>query len=88
MPGPSGARQWATVPPYYDSLLAKVIAYEGDRGSALAALRNALDRCRIDGVTTNLGLHRALLADGEFAAGGVDTGYLARWLDNRGGRDG
>ena len=70
----------ATVPPYYDSLLAKVIAHGADRDGALAALRGALDRCAIDGVTTNLDLHRALLADAEFAAGGVDTGYLARWL--------
>jgi acetyl-CoA carboxylase biotin carboxylase subunit len=70
----------ATVPPYYDSLLAKVIARAGDRDSAIAALRGALDRCAVDGVTTNLELHRALLADAEFAAGGVDTGYLARRL--------
>ncbi len=70
----------ATVPPYYDSLLAKVIARGSDRDGALAALRHALDRCVIDGVTTNLDLHRALLADAEFAAGGVDTGYLGRWL--------
>ena len=70
----------ATVPPYYDSLLAKVIARGGDRGGALAALRGALDRCAVDGVVTNLGLQRALLADPGFAAGGVDTGYLARWL--------
>ena len=70
----------ATVPPYYDSLLAKVIAHGRDRDGALAALRGALDRCAVDGVTTNLGLQRALLADPGFAAGGVDTGYLARWL--------
>jgi acetyl/propionyl-CoA carboxylase alpha subunit len=70
----------ATVPPYYDSLLAKVIARGTDRAHALAVLRGALDRCAVDGVTTNLGLYRALLADPEFAAGGVDTGYLARWL--------
>jgi acetyl-CoA carboxylase biotin carboxylase subunit len=70
----------ATVPPYYDSLLAKVIAHGSHRAHALTALRHALDRCTVDGVTTNLDLHRALLADGEFAAGGVDTGYLARWL--------
>jgi acetyl-CoA carboxylase biotin carboxylase subunit len=70
----------ATVPPYYDSLLAKVIAHGNHRAHALTALRHALDRCAVDGVTTNLDLHRALLADAEFAAGGVDTGYLARWL--------
>jgi len=76
-----------TVPPYYDSLLAKVIAHGRDRGGALAALRGALDRCAVEGVTTNLGLHRALLADPEFGAGGADTGYLARWLA-RGGHHG
>jgi acetyl-CoA carboxylase biotin carboxylase subunit len=70
----------ATVPPYYDSLLAKVIAHGRDRDGALAELRHALERCAVDGVTTNLGLQRALLADPGFAAGGVDTGYLARWL--------
>ena len=73
----------ATVPPYYDSLLAKVIACASDRDGALATLRLALDRCGIDGVTTNLDLHRALLADPEFAAGEVDTGYLARWIAGR-----
>ena len=74
----------ATVPPYYDSLLAKVIARGDDRAGALRTLRAALDRCAIDGVTTNLALHRALLADSGFAAGSVDTGYLARWLAGAG----
>ena len=80
----------ATVPPYYDSLLAKVIAHGHDRDGALRALRGALGQCAVDGVTTNLELHRALLADAEFAAGGVDTGYLARWPGTRdlGHRDG
>jgi acetyl-CoA carboxylase, biotin carboxylase subunit len=69
-----------TVPPYYDSLLAKVIAQGADRADALQTLGDALDRCTIDGVTTNLGLQRAIIADPAFAAGGVDTGYLTRWL--------
>jgi acetyl-CoA carboxylase biotin carboxylase subunit len=68
----------AVVPPQYDSLLAKVIAHGADRTEALARLRGALDRCEIGGVTTNLRMHRELLADGEFARGGVDTGYLER----------
>ena len=70
----------ATVPPYYDSLLAKVIAHGADRAGALAALRGALDRCAIDGVITNLDMHRGMAADPEFGKGGVDTGYLERWL--------
>jgi acetyl-CoA carboxylase, biotin carboxylase subunit len=74
----------AAVPPHYDSLLAKVIARGTDRAGALNALRDALGRCRIEGVTTNLDLQRAVLADGEFAAGGVETGYLGRFLAGTG----
>ncbi|HTU06321.1 MAG TPA: hypothetical protein VMG13_12280, partial [Trebonia sp.] len=72
----------ATVPPDYDSLLAKVIGYGSDRGEALATLRGALDRCAIDGVVTNLDMHRGLLADVEFGKAGVDTGYLGRFLES------
>jgi acetyl-CoA carboxylase, biotin carboxylase subunit len=70
------------VPPHYDSLLAKVIGHGGDRGEALATLRGALDRCAVDGVVTNLEMHRGLLADAEFGKGGVDTGYLGRFLES------
>ena len=70
----------STVPPHYDSLLAKVIAHGADRGEALERLEDGLGRCVIDGVVTNLDMHRKLLADPEFKAGGVDTGYLTRWL--------
>jgi len=72
----SGAR----VPPFYDSLLGKIVAHGPDRASALARLRAAVADTRIVGVSTNLPLHAAVLADAEFAAGGVDTGYLGRFL--------
>jgi acetyl-CoA carboxylase biotin carboxylase subunit len=74
----------STVPPHYDSLLAKVIAHGAGRGDALKRLEDALGRCAIDGVVTNLDMHRKLLGDPEFAAGGVDTGYLTRWLSGAG----
>jgi len=74
----------STVPPHYDSLLAKVIAHGAGRGEALARLEDALGRCAIDGVVTNLDMHRGLLADPEFRAGGVDTRYLERWLAGAG----
>jgi acetyl-CoA carboxylase, biotin carboxylase subunit len=75
----------AAVPPYYDSLLAKVIGYGADRAEALGSLRDALDRCAIDGVVTNLGMQRAVIGSPGFAGGGVDTGYLARWLETADG---
>jgi acetyl-CoA carboxylase biotin carboxylase subunit len=70
----------AAVPAYYDSLLAKVIAYGADRDEALEMLRAALDRCAVDGVVTNLAMQRAVIGSPGFAGGGVDTGYLGRWL--------
>ena len=68
------------MPPYYDSLLAKVIGYGADRAEALGTLRDALERCVIDGVVTNLEMQRAVVGSPGFAEGGVDTGYLGRWL--------
>ncbi len=70
----------SAVPPQYDSLLAKLIAVGASRAGALDRLRSALDRCEIGGVATTLPVLAALAADGEFAAGGVGTDYLGRWL--------
>jgi len=71
------------VAPYYDSLLGKIIAHGRDRAQALARLRAAVAMTRIDGVASNLALHADVLADAEFANGGVDTSYLARLLSRR-----
>jgi len=71
----------SAVPPQYDSLLAKLVASGAGRAEALARLRGALARCEIGGVATTVAMHAALAADSEFAAGGVDTGYLGRWLE-------
>jgi acetyl-CoA carboxylase biotin carboxylase subunit len=70
----------SVVPPYYDSLLAKLIVHGTDRADALARARAALDLLRIDGVMTTVPVHRALLDDAEFAAGGVDTAFFERFL--------
>jgi acetyl-CoA carboxylase biotin carboxylase subunit len=72
-----------TVPPFYDSLLGKIIAHGRDRAQALARLRAAVAMTRIDGVASNLALHADVLADPEFTSGGVDTAYLARLLERR-----
>jgi acetyl-CoA carboxylase, biotin carboxylase subunit len=71
------------VPPFYDSLMAKIVAHGPDRASALAALRRAIATTRLSGVASNLSFHAAALADPEFQAGGVDTGFVARLLANR-----
>jgi acetyl-CoA carboxylase biotin carboxylase subunit len=70
----------SVVPPYYDSLVAKLIVHGTDRADALARARKALDLLRIDGVTTTVPVHQALVADPEFQAGGVDTGFFERFL--------
>jgi acetyl-CoA carboxylase, biotin carboxylase subunit len=69
------------VPPFYDSLLGKIIAHGPDRNSALQRLQSAIAATRIIGVKTNLSLHARILADPEFRAGGVDTGFVERFLE-------
>jgi acetyl-CoA carboxylase, biotin carboxylase subunit len=68
----------ATIPPNYDSLLAKVIARGDDRAQALARLGHALDHLRVDGVPTTAAFARDVLADPDFARGEVHT----RWLED------
>ena len=70
----------ASVPPFYDSLIAKLIAHGADRDQALARLREALARTRIGGIATNVAMHCAVLECAEFAAGGVDTAFLPSFL--------
>ena len=75
------------VTPFYDPLVAKVIVRGADRADALAKLRDALVRCRLSGIETNLGYLRQLAADPVFAAGGITTrtletvAYAARTLE-------
>lgn len=69
------------VPPYYDSLLAKLIVHGDDRAAALERLRGALARCEIGGVTTTLPMHAALVRHPAFAAGGVGTAWFPEFLD-------
>ncbi|MFL6599850.1 MAG: acetyl/propionyl/methylcrotonyl-CoA carboxylase subunit alpha [Steroidobacteraceae bacterium] len=69
------------VPPFYDSLLAKVIAHATTRTLALQLLQRALAASRVEGIHTNLAFHAAVLKDPEFQAGGVDTGFLGRLLE-------
>jgi acetyl-CoA carboxylase, biotin carboxylase subunit len=70
----------ADVPPFYDSLIAKVIAHGADRKEAMHRLRNALEDLHVEGVATNRDMHLAILANPAFAAGGVDTNFLSGLL--------
>lgn len=74
----------AMISPYYDSMIAKVIATGADRDQARRLLESALSEIRIDGVLNNIDLHRAVLATPEFIEGGFDTGFLARFLAGSG----
>ena len=65
-----------TVPPYYDSLIAKIISYGENRDIALARMRVALDELVVEGIHTNTPLHRDLVRDAVFKAGGVSIHYL------------
>jgi acetyl-CoA carboxylase biotin carboxylase subunit len=65
-----------TVPPYYDSLIAKIISYGENRDIALARMRVALDELVVEGIHTNTPLHRDLVRDAAFKTGGVSIHYL------------
>jgi acetyl-CoA carboxylase biotin carboxylase subunit len=70
-----------TVPPHYDSLIGKLIAFGPSREIALKRLHNALDEIVIDGIRSNITLHRdIILQDPDFLAGGVDIHHLEHKL--------
>jgi acetyl-CoA carboxylase biotin carboxylase subunit len=73
------------VPPYYDSMIAKLIVHGVTRDDALARMRLALAEMRVEGIATNLPLHREIVREEGFAAGGVDIHHLERWLQQRSG---
>ncbi|MBU3058179.1 acetyl-CoA carboxylase biotin carboxylase subunit [Pseudomonas indica] len=68
------------VPPNYDSLIGKLIAYGSSRDEALARMRNALEEIVVDGIKTNIPLHRDLVRDKGFCKGGINIHYLEKKL--------
>ncbi|NRF67701.1 acetyl-CoA carboxylase biotin carboxylase subunit [Aquincola sp. S2] len=68
------------VPPYYDSMIAKLIVHGATREDALSRLRLALDEMQVGGIATNLPLHRRIVDERGFVDGGVDIHHLERWL--------
>jgi acetyl-CoA carboxylase biotin carboxylase subunit len=69
-----------SVPPHYDSLIAKLITFADDRETALARMQSALDETLIEGIKTNIPLHQDIVRDTNFARGGVNIHYLEKKL--------
>jgi len=84
LPGGAGVRVDShvyagyTVPPFYDSLIAKVICWGRDRPEAIARMQRALGEMKVEGVATTIGFHRRLLAAPAFVRGEVHT----RWVQD------
>ena len=72
-----------TVPPYYDSLLGKLIAWGHDRSEALAVCRRALDEMVVEGVTTTIPFQKKIISHKNFAGGKYDTGFVERLMQER-----
>jgi len=68
------------IPPYYDSLIAKLIVRGKDRDEAVSRMSRALEMFIVEGVFTTIPLHRKILADPDFRAGKFDTGFIERFL--------
>jgi acetyl-CoA carboxylase, biotin carboxylase subunit len=87
VPGGMGIRvdtaQYAegVVPPYYDSLIAKLIAYGGDREEAMARMRRALEMFIVEGIHTSIPLHQRIFRDEEFRRGQFDTKFMERFFE-------
>ncbi|MEY4718876.1 MAG: acetyl-CoA carboxylase biotin carboxylase subunit [Pseudomonadota bacterium] len=86
MPGGPGIRcethiyNGYRVPPYYDSMIGKLIAHGDDRASAIARMKTALSEMVIDGIKTNIPLQQSIMADAAFAQGGQNIHYLEKKL--------
>ena len=69
-----------SVPPFYDSMIGKLITYGESRDEAITRMRHALDELVIDGIKTNIPLQKAIMADENFFAGGTNIHYLEKKL--------
>src|SRR5580692_7155944 len=89
VPGGNGIRvdtaQYAegVVPPYYDSLIAKLIVHGVDRAEAIAKMERALSQFVVQGIDTSISLHQEIFADEDFRAGKFDTKFMERFLAKR-----
>jgi acetyl-CoA carboxylase biotin carboxylase subunit len=86
LPGGIGIRvdthayQDGVIPPYYDSLVAKLIAHGKDRGEAIQRMKRALDLFVVEGIHTSIPLHKRIMNEPDFVAGNFDTNFIKRWV--------
>ena len=86
LPGGAGVRvdTWAytdcVIPPFYDSLVAKLITYGSDRGEAIRRMQRALSMFIVEGIHTSIPMQQRILADPDFRAGRFDTNFIKRFL--------
>ena len=73
-----------TVPPHYDSLIAKLVVYGSDRSEAIVRGRRALEMFRVEGIKTSIPLHLKILDDPDFQAGDFSTSFMERYQKDRG----
>jgi acetyl-CoA carboxylase biotin carboxylase subunit len=89
IPGGIGVRvdtnQYAegVVPPYYDSMIAKLITHGRDREEAISRMSRALDMFIVEGIYTTIPLHRRIMQDPDFRAGNFDTKFMERFLAHK-----
>ena len=76
------------IPPYYDSMIAKIIAHGRDRQEAIARMRRTLEMTVIDGIKTSIPLHLRILSDPDFIAGRLSTAFMERFLVEKKGGEG
>ena len=76
----TAAHSECTISPYYDSMIAKVMAHGRDRQEAVARMRRTLEMTVIEGIKTNVALHLRILAEQDFAAGRLNTGFMNRFM--------
>ncbi len=68
------------VPPNYDSMIGKIIVYADTREQAILRMRTALSETVVEGIQTNIPLHREIMVDSKFMSGGTNIHYLEEWL--------
>ncbi|MDI9484542.1 MAG: acetyl-CoA carboxylase biotin carboxylase subunit [Bacillota bacterium] len=87
VPGGCGIRwdshvyQGYAIPPYYDSMFAKLISWGADRAEAIERMKRALQELTVEGIETSVPFHRAMMEDARFRAGHFSTDFLEQWLE-------